>query len=179
MTVLSLMRRTRRRPRLGGAVNSEFAQLTDDLAVEPLLVLTVPGCDQACRENRCRPQCLHVRHADPQTVTGHYETLAREWQGLGDQRRWQPQSETCAWTEQEPSVRTMGAAKEVQADLIRLMQPASTVREGVVRFQNASDCAIERIAVIYGYTATANSEEDIDEGVAQSSLRVSLEYGLA
>ena len=58
-----------------------------------------------------------------------------------------------------------------------MMQPA-IVREGVVRFQNAGDCAIERIAVIYGYTATANSEEDIDEGVAQSSLRVSLEYGL-
>jgi len=118
MTVLSLMRRTRRRPRLGGAVNSEFAQLTDDLAVEPLLVLTVPGRDPACRENRCRPQCLHVRHTNPQTVTGNYEAFARERQHFGDKRRWQPQSETCAWTEQKPSVRTIGAAKEVQSDFI-------------------------------------------------------------
>ena len=47
-----------------------------------------------------------------------------------------------------------------------------------MRFQNAGDRAIERIAVIHGYTTTANSEEDIDEGVAQGSLRVSLEYGL-
>jgi hypothetical protein len=71
----------------------------------------------------------------------------------------------------------MGAAQEVQSDFIRKMQPA-IVRKGVVRFQNAGDRAIERIAVIHGYTTTANSEEDIDEGVAQGSLRVSLEYGL-
>jgi hypothetical protein len=32
--------------------------------------------------------------------------------------------------------------------------------------------------VIHGYTAATNSEEDIDEGVVQGSLRVSLEYGL-
>ena len=102
----------------GRSSDSEFAQLTDDLAVEPLLVLTVPGCDQACRENRCRPQCLHMRHTNPQTVTGNHEALARERQRLGDQRRWQPQSETCAWTEQKPSVRTMGAAQEVQSDCI-------------------------------------------------------------
>jgi hypothetical protein len=48
--------------------------------------LTVPSRDQACRENRRRPQSLHVRHAKLQDLTADYDALACECQHFGDGR---------------------------------------------------------------------------------------------
>jgi hypothetical protein len=87
--------------------------LTGDLEVEASLVLTVASRDQARRENRCRLKSLHVRHANSQGVISDYQALARERQHFGDERRWQPQSETRARAEQEPSTPIIGATKEV------------------------------------------------------------------
>jgi len=98
----------------GRSSDSEFAQLTDDLAVEPLLVLTVPGCDQACRENRCRPQCLHVRHTNPQTVTGNYEAFARERQHMRARAEIEIGSTVAKDDQIEVFVRDNGAGFEMQ-----------------------------------------------------------------
>jgi hypothetical protein len=97
----------------GRRSDSKFAQLMGDLSVEALLVLTVARRNQPRRENRCRPQSLHVRHPNSQNIAPDYETVACERQHLGDKRRWQPQSEARAPAEQEPSMRTIDATKEM------------------------------------------------------------------
>jgi hypothetical protein len=53
------------------------AQLAGDLAVEAPLVLTVASRDQARRENRCRPQSLHVRCANLRRYSAGVMPVAR------------------------------------------------------------------------------------------------------
>jgi hypothetical protein len=93
--------------------NAKCAQLSGDLAVEALLVLTIASRDQAGRENWCWPQSLHVRHANSQDVTVDYQSLSRERLHFGDEYSWHPQSKPRARAEQEPSTSIIGATQEV------------------------------------------------------------------
>ena len=62
------MRTIRRRPRMADAAIPSPLNWRA-ISVEAPLVLTVASRDQARRENRCRPQSLHVRYANSQGVT--------------------------------------------------------------------------------------------------------------